>query len=89
VPTRVEFHDDDAAGRSIVELITTDNPGLLSQVGQVFYAQGVHLQNAKVATFGSQAEDVFHVTNRDNRPLTETEQNSLREQLIVTLGTHY
>ena len=87
VPTRVRFHDDEAAGRTIVELITTDNPGLLSQVGQVFHAQGIHLQNAKVATFGSQAEDVFHVTNRDNLPLTEAEQDSLREQLVETLDT--
>ena len=56
---------------------------------QVFHAQGVNLQNAKVATFGSQAEDVFHVTNRDNLPLTEAEQNSLRDQLIETLNTDY
>ena len=89
VDTKVRFYDDDAAGRSIVELITSDNPGLLSQVGQVFHAQGVNLQNAKVATFGSQAEDVFHVTNRDNLPLTEAEQNSLRDQLIETLNTDY
>ncbi len=87
VPTRVRFHDDDAAGRTIVELTTTDNPGLLSQVGQVFHAQGIHLQNAKVATFGSQAEDVFHVTNRDHLPLTEAEQDCLREQLVETLDT--
>jgi [protein-PII] uridylyltransferase len=85
IPTRVNFHYDAAAGRSIVELITTDNPGLLSQVGQVFYAQGVNLQNAKVATFGSWAEDVFHVTNRDNQPLTDAEQQSLREKLIEEL----
>ena len=85
VPTRVSFHYDAAAGRSIVELVTTDNPGLLSQVGQVFYAQGVNVQNAKVATFGSWAEDVFHVTNRDNLPLTEAEQNSLREKLVEAL----
>jgi len=53
----------------------------------VFHAQGVHLQNAKVATFGSQAEDVFHVTNRDHQPLTEAEQDSLREQLVEMLDT--
>ena len=87
VPTRVRFYDDEAAGRTIVELITTDNPGLLSQVGQVFHAQGVHLQNAKVATFGSQAEDAFHVTNRDHLALTGAEQDSLREQLVETLDT--
>lgn len=85
VPTRVHFYSDDAAQRSIVELITTDNPGLLSQVGQVFYQQGIELQGAKVTTFGSQAEDVFYVTNSNKQSLTEKEKDSLREQLINTL----
>ena len=87
VPTRVIFYKDDAAQRSIVELITTDNPGLLSQVGQVFYKQSIELQGAKVSTVGSQAEDIFYVTNSDNQPLTKAEQESLREQLIDTLNS--
>mgnify|MGYP001819508075 CR=1 FL=1 len=44
-------------------------------------------QNAKVATFGAQAEDVFHVPNHDNQPLTEAEQKALREQLIERLDS--
>jgi [protein-PII] uridylyltransferase len=85
VPTRVYFYTDDKSQRTIVELFTTDYPGLLSNVGQLFDDLGVVLQNAKIATFGSQAEDVFYVTDRDDRPLSDEQQDELREALIQTL----
>ncbi|MEN8763128.1 MAG: [protein-PII] uridylyltransferase, partial [Thiogranum sp.] len=85
VPTRVYFHTDEKSQRTIVELFTTDFPGLLSNVGQVFDDSDVSLQNAKIATFGSQAEDVFYVSGRDDRPLTEEQQDELRETLIHSL----
>ena len=85
VSTRVNFHQDEAQHRTIVELFTTDNPGLLSRVGQIFYEQGVILQNAKVTTFGSKAEDVFFVTDKKNGALDATSQKNLREALIEAL----
>jgi [protein-PII] uridylyltransferase len=85
VATRVHFHSDEASHRTLVELYTTDFPGLLSAVGKVFHTCGIKLQNAKVATFGSQAEDVFYITSRDDGPLSEEQQGELRELLIKTL----
>jgi [protein-PII] uridylyltransferase len=85
VATRVHFHSDEASHRTLVELYTTDFPGLLSAVGKVFHTCGIKLQNAKVATFGSQAEDVFYVTSRDDGPLSEEQQGELRELLIKAL----
>lgn len=85
VPTRVCFYTDDKSQRTIVELFTTDYPGLLSNVGRVFDDLGIILQNAKIATFGSQAEDAFYVTGNDDRPLTGEQQGELRQALIHTL----
>ncbi len=85
VPTRVYFHTDDKSQRTIVELFTTDYPGLLSNVGRLFDDLGIILQTAKIATFGSQAEDVFYVTAKDDSPLTKKQQGELREALIQTL----
>jgi len=85
VPTRVYFCTDDKSQRTIVELFTTDYPGLLSNVGQVFDDLDIILQNAKIATFGSQAEDAFYVTGSDDRPLTGEQQGELRQALIHTL----
>jgi [protein-PII] uridylyltransferase len=85
VPTRVYFHTDEKSQRTIVELFTTDYPGLLSNVGRVFDNLGISLQNAKIATFGSQAEDVFYVTGRDDKPLTSKQRDEMREALTESL----
>ncbi len=85
IPTQVGFHQDDGQRRTIVELFTTDYPGLLSRVGQVFYEQGIVLQNAKIATFGSKAEDVFFVTDSKGDVLDAAAQDSLREALEQAL----
>ena len=85
VNTRVNFHYDEASHRTLVELFTTDYPGLLSRVGRVFFANGVDLQNAKIATFGAQAEDIFFVTDRRGTPLSEAQQEQLRQALIEAL----
>ncbi len=85
VETRVNFYYDDAGHRTIVELFTTDYPGLLSRVGRVLFANGVDLQNAKIATFGAQAEDVFYVTDREGKPLNQTQQQQLRQALTEAL----
>jgi [protein-PII] uridylyltransferase len=85
VSTRVNFQHDDVNDRTIVELFTTDYPGLLSRVGRVFFANGVDLQNAKIATFGSQAEDVFYVTDRRGSALDDVQKEALRKALIEAL----
>jgi [protein-PII] uridylyltransferase len=85
VATQVHFHPDETNERTIVELFATDYPGLLSRVGRVLHDCGAQLQNAKIATFGSQAEDVFYVTGRDGGPLTDGEQETLRTRLIEAL----
>jgi [protein-PII] uridylyltransferase len=85
VATEVLFHIDEGNQRTIVELFATDYPGLLSRVGRVFHGCGVQLQNAKIATFGSQAEDVFYVTRHGGGPLTPSEQSELRQQLVAAL----
>jgi [protein-PII] uridylyltransferase len=85
VATEVHFHPDEANQRTIVELYATDYPGLLSRVARVFHACGLQLQNAKIATFGSQAEDTFYVTGQSGQALTEQQQRLLREKLVETL----
>lgn len=85
VSTRIHFQQDDAGRRTILELITTDSPGLLSRIGQVFHSLDIQLQNAKIATFGAQVEDVFYITGADNEPLSDSVQQDLRDQLTTML----
>jgi len=70
VETRVSFAADESNRRTVMRLTTRDRPGLLAEVGAVFEACGVRLQNAKIATVGAQVEDVFFITTREDQPIT-------------------
>jgi [protein-PII] uridylyltransferase len=84
-PVQIQMTTERVNHRTIIELVAADRPGLLYQVGQVLDAHGVELQNAKVATIGERAEDVFFVTTRDNEPLGETLSARLKAALIEAL----
>ncbi|NKF23210.1 [protein-PII] uridylyltransferase [Solimonas marina] len=85
-PTNVHFSQDDTRGRTILELVTADQPGLLSIIGRVFQKRGILLNAAKIGTIGERAEDVFYVTDRMHRPIVDEHAlDDLREVLIRTL----
>ena len=86
IPTRISFGVDTPSRRTVMELITRDRPGLLSAVGHAFTSCGVRLQNARIATFGSRAEDAFYITDTDNQPLQQTAQDALRRYLLGSLN---
>ncbi|WP_156302340.1 [protein-PII] uridylyltransferase [Methylogaea oryzae] len=86
VRTQVYFHDDAQARHTVMELLATDQPGLLSKVGQAFTRHGIRVLNAKVSTIGSRAEDVFHITDRDGKPLaTEAARQALHASLLALI----
>ena len=70
VETRVSLSVDEPNHRTVMRLATLDRPGLLAEVGAVFEACDVRLQNAKIATIGAEVEDVFFITGADNAPIT-------------------
>jgi [protein-PII] uridylyltransferase len=87
VESRVNIHDDESGQRNVVEVITTDYPGLLSRLGRVFFENRVQLQNAKISTFGSQVEDVFFVTDLQGALLSAERQERLRSELVRALDS--
>ena len=84
-PTRVQFSDDPSNARTVMEIIAGDRPGLLSAVGWALADSKVRLQNAKIATFGERAEDVFFVTDAGNRPLAPHSFESVRERVTAAI----
>ena len=87
IPTEIAFSDDLHHRYTIAELITTDRPGLLAQIGQAFVECGVRVQNAKIATFGERVEDVFFITDRHDKPLARAEQfDALRDAIVRRLN---
>ena len=89
VPTRVTFTQDHLNNHTIVEVITTDRPGVLSRLAQALVTCQVRVKKAKIATFGSRVEDVFFVTDYRNHALYSTEQlDCLRDKLSELLDKH-
>jgi [protein-PII] uridylyltransferase len=88
-PTRttVEFDEDLANRRTIMELVAGDRPGLLCTVGQVFIELGIEIETAKVMTIGERAEDVFYIVDKDADPLTAELRDTLSERLTARLDT--
>ncbi|HLF96912.1 MAG TPA: [protein-PII] uridylyltransferase [Methylococcaceae bacterium] len=88
VKTEVLFHDDPQERHTLMELLATDRPGLLSKVGEVFQHQGVRVHHAQISTIGSRAEDLFLVTDRENNPIgDESRRETLRAAIVEAIGT--
>jgi [protein-PII] uridylyltransferase len=86
-PTQVSFSTDPDQGRTLVEVVAGDRPGLLSEIGQVFWEQKVELHGAKIMTVGERAEDVFSVTDENGRRLDTARCQSLADALVLALDT--
>ncbi|MDQ3618335.1 MAG: [protein-PII] uridylyltransferase [Pseudomonadota bacterium] len=81
--------DATANGRTTLSFVGTDRPGLLADVARTLRNQQMRVHDARIATFGERAEDVFQITATDsdgnNRPLDEPQQQALREALLACL----
>ena len=84
-PTQVSFSVDPDPGRTLVEVVAGDRPGLLSEIGQVFWEQKVELHGAKIMTVGERAEDVFTVTDENGRRLEAARCQALADALALAL----
>ena len=84
-PTQVSFSVDPDPGRTLVEVVAGDRPGLLSEIGQVFWEQKVELHGAKIMTVGERAEDVFTVTDENGRRLEVARCHALADALALAL----
>jgi [protein-PII] uridylyltransferase len=83
--TQVNFSADPENGRTLVEVVAGDRPGLLSEIGQVFWDQGLELHGAKIMTVGERAEDVFTLTDEAGRPLEPARRQALADALTLAL----
>ncbi len=87
--TRVSFSQNTANGRTVMELVAADRPGLLSKVGQIFVTQDLYIENAKIMTIGERAEDVFFISDDCGALLDDQAQQKLRDAIMQKLDhTH-
>ena len=74
------------AGFSVLDITTTDRPGLLALIGKTFMKLKLQVHGAKIATFGEKVEDRFMVTNHQGKPITSAETSwKITRQLTKVL----
>ncbi len=84
-PSKVSFASDTVRGRTVMEIVTGDRPGLAAQIGRVLRGQHALIRMAKLVTVGERAEDVFYITNNEQMPLTAEQEDELRIALLNTI----
>jgi len=70
---------------TVVEVRAHDAPGLLYRVASAVASADATIVGAKVSTLGSDAVDVFFVTDSDGRQLTEDRMAALRTTVLAAL----
>ncbi len=85
-PTQISFSTDETNHRTLMRLVALDRPGLLADVGSAFAECRIRVHNAKIATIGADVEDVFFITDTDDRPVTGQDQlDCLKERIAQKL----
>ena len=85
IPVEVNFTRDASNRHTVMEVIAADRPGLLARIGWALADARVRIRNAKIATFGERAEDVFYVTDADNRPLAAARLEEVHRGVCAAL----
>ena len=89
IAPQVGFADAGAngdAGRTLLSLVCNDRPGLLADVTRVLREQRLRVHDARIATFGERAEDMFQISDEHDRPLHDDHQRqALRDALLAAL----
>ncbi|MEO6227918.1 MAG: [protein-PII] uridylyltransferase, partial [Thermomonas sp.] len=82
---QVDFGDA-GSGRTLLSLVCTDRPGLLADVSRVLRNCRLRVHDARIATFGARAEDMFRISDEHDRALHDDHQRQqLRDALLNAL----
>jgi [protein-PII] uridylyltransferase len=85
IAPQVGFSTTADGRRTLLSLVCTDRPGLLADVTRVLRAQRLRVHDARIATFGERAEDVFQITDERDSALDAPTQQALREALLASI----
>jgi [protein-PII] uridylyltransferase len=85
IAPRIQFDDAAEGGQTVLSLVCTDRPGLLADIAHVLRARHLRVHDARVATFGERAEDVFRISESDATALDPASRDALREALLARI----
>ena len=73
------------AGGTRIGLVCNDRPGLLADLARVLREHRLRVHDARIATFGERAEDLFLVSDEHDHPLQPGQRDALRDALLAAL----
>ncbi len=85
ISPRIGLESTADARHTRLSLICTDRPGLLADVAHVLRRQRVRVQDARIATFGERAEDLFLIASAGDTALDDAQCATLRDALHAAL----
>lgn len=87
IPPEITFMSDPTHNCTVMELIVKDQPGLLAKVSRILLESGLQIKNAKIATFGARAEDIFYIEDKHGNAIADDSSLlNLKAALEATLG---
>jgi [protein-PII] uridylyltransferase len=81
--TFLYFTQEPKLERTTMRLVTLDRPGLLSNVGQAFAQCKIRLKHSKITTLGAQVEDIFFITDREDKPILDEERLNCLKNAVM------
>ncbi|MGI8560901.1 MAG: [protein-PII] uridylyltransferase [Luteimonas sp.] len=85
IAPNIALSDSPDGAATVLSLICTDRPGLLADVAHTLLQQGLRVYDARIATFGERAEDVFRIGDDEGRALTQASRDALRDALLARI----
>ena len=82
--TVASLRNDSETETTILEIITPDRPGLLAHLARIFMRFELRVLNAKISTLGERVEDIFYITDRHSKPITNTGLIKTLKETICT-----
>lgn len=70
-PIETSLHNPQGKNYSTLEVNCPDQPGILACVGKVFVDNDINLKDARITTLGERVEDLFFITDKEGKPLSD------------------
>jgi [protein-PII] uridylyltransferase len=82
--TVASLRNDSETATTVLEIITPDRPGLLAHLARIFVRFELRILNAKISTLGERVEDIFYITDRALKPITNAGLIKTLKEIICT-----
>ncbi|QEW07714.1 [protein-PII] uridylyltransferase [Nitrincola iocasae] len=89
IPTSVNLSNDPSSQQTVLEVMTSDRPGLLARLGRIFVEFDISVRKAKISNIGERVEDFFFITNAEGNPISDPELcQQLQTDICQKLDEH-